>query len=149
MQTADARTAATVRTRLTDADTKALAALDVYCHQGVVVIAGVVPPASPLRAKAVEIARGVEGVRRVLGFDPLPALAERTRTQVAAAREETVEDPVDRGALVAALHELKPRDAVAVEDDDFAVEHERRRRPSLYATMRTPSYFSSYTQPAR
>jgi osmotically-inducible protein OsmY len=64
-QAADTKIATTVRKRITDFDTKGLLAVDVYCYQGLVVIAGVVPPESLLRAKAPEIARGVEGVKRV------------------------------------------------------------------------------------
>lgn len=64
-QAADAKIATTVRKRITDYDTQGLLAVDVYCHQGVVVIAGIVPQGAPLRAKAPEIARGVDGVNRV------------------------------------------------------------------------------------
>ena len=64
-QAADTKLATTIKKRIFDADAKGLFALDVYCYQGVVVLAGVVPLGSKLGAQAVEIARGVEGVRRV------------------------------------------------------------------------------------
>lgn len=44
---------------------KAYIALDVYCHYGVVVLAGVVEPGSTLGEQAVALARAVPGVKRV------------------------------------------------------------------------------------
>lgn len=64
-QAADANLGTTIRKRILKADAKGLLALDVYCYQGNVVLVGVVPPGSMLGAKAVEIARGVDGVQRV------------------------------------------------------------------------------------
>ena len=54
-----------IRSELLRVDVGALAALDVFCHQGLVVIAGVVPPGSDLGRRAVEIAQATAGVRRV------------------------------------------------------------------------------------
>lgn len=57
--------ASRIRRDLLRVDVGALADLDVLCHQGVVVIAGVVPPGSDLGRRAVEIARATPGVRHV------------------------------------------------------------------------------------
>lgn len=54
-----------IRGELLRVDVGALAALDVFCHQGLVVIAGVVPPGSDLGRRAAEIAQATSGVRRV------------------------------------------------------------------------------------
>lgn len=64
-QASDTKTSVLVRQRLLEADTKSIVSLSVFCHLGQVVIAGAVPPESPLRQRAATIARGVEGVRRV------------------------------------------------------------------------------------
>jgi osmotically-inducible protein OsmY len=56
---------ARIRAGLLMADVGALAALDVFCHQGMVVLAGVVPPGSDLGRRGVEIARAAGGVRQV------------------------------------------------------------------------------------
>jgi hyperosmotically inducible protein len=64
-QASDAKISATVRKRIADVDTKKAVTLDVFCHLGQVVIAGVAPPEAPLRQQAPAIARGVEGVKRV------------------------------------------------------------------------------------
>jgi osmotically-inducible protein OsmY len=42
--------------------------LDVTCRQGVVVLAGVIPPSSPAAMQAVQIARATPGVKRVETF---------------------------------------------------------------------------------
>lgn len=57
--------ASRIRRDLLGVDMGALTDLDVLCHQGVVVIAGVVPPGSDLGRRAVEIARATPGVRHV------------------------------------------------------------------------------------
>lgn len=57
--------AARIRRDLIRVDDRSLAALDVFCHEGLVVIAGVVPPGSDLGRRAVEIARATPGVREV------------------------------------------------------------------------------------
>ena len=64
-QAEDAKIATSIRTSLLNTNTKALSALDVFCYQGLVVIAGVVEPGSPLGDQAVRIARGASGVKRV------------------------------------------------------------------------------------
>jgi hyperosmotically inducible protein len=64
-QADDTRLKVTIQKRLLDSGAKTLAAIDVFCHLGVVVLTGVVEPGSTVGADAVRIARGVEGVRRV------------------------------------------------------------------------------------
>ena len=54
-----------IRAGLLMADVGALAALDVFCHRGMVVLAGVVPPGSDLGRRGVEIAQAAGGVRQV------------------------------------------------------------------------------------
>jgi osmotically-inducible protein OsmY len=54
-----------IRAGLLTSDVAALAALDVFCHQGMVVLAGVVPPGSDLGRRAIELARATRGVRQV------------------------------------------------------------------------------------
>jgi hyperosmotically inducible protein len=65
VQAEDAKIATKVKTGLLDSGAKNLVAFDVYCHQGLVVLAGVVEPGSSAGQQAVAIARRVEGVRRV------------------------------------------------------------------------------------
>ena len=57
--------ASRIRRDLLRVDVGALTSLDVFCHHGLVVIAGVVPPGSNLGRRAVEIARATPGVRQV------------------------------------------------------------------------------------
>lgn len=64
-QAEDAKISTSIRTSLLNTNTKALSALDVFCYQSLVVIAGVVEPGSPLGDQAVRIARGTSGVKRV------------------------------------------------------------------------------------
>lgn len=57
--------ASRIRRDLIRIDVRALTSFDVFCHQGVVVIAGVVPPGSDMGRRAVQIAQATPGVRHV------------------------------------------------------------------------------------
>ncbi len=65
VQAEDTKIATKIKKGLLDTGAKNLLAIDVFCHQGLVVLAGVVEPGSNAGQQAVTIARGVEGVRRV------------------------------------------------------------------------------------
>lgn len=56
---------AKIKKGLLDSGFKNYWAIDVYCHQAVVVLTGVVEPGSKLGDQAVVIAKAVEGVKRV------------------------------------------------------------------------------------
>jgi osmotically-inducible protein OsmY len=61
----DTEIAITLKTRLLESEVKGTGWLDVYCRQGVVVLAGVVEPGSPAGKEAVGIAHRIPGVKRV------------------------------------------------------------------------------------
>ena len=65
VQAEDAKIATKIRKGLLDTGVKNLLALDVFCHQGLVVLAGVVEQGSKVGDQAVTLARSVEGVKRV------------------------------------------------------------------------------------
>jgi osmotically-inducible protein OsmY len=65
VQAEDTKIATKIRKGLLDTGVKNLLALDVFCHQGVVVLAGVVEPGAKLGDQAVAIAQSVEGVKRI------------------------------------------------------------------------------------
>jgi len=68
-QASDEKIQLAVRKRISDAlDTKSAVSIDVFSHLGQVVIAGAVPPDSPIRKQAPTLARGVEGVKKVDTF---------------------------------------------------------------------------------
>jgi len=64
-QKADTQIALTIKKNLVDSDVKGTGGLDVFCRNGVVVLAGVVPQGSPAGPAAVAIAHRVDGVKRV------------------------------------------------------------------------------------
>ena len=64
-QIADTKVAALVRAGLLASSMKGTGSLDVFCRQGVVVLAGVVPRSSSAGTEAVKIARETSGVKRV------------------------------------------------------------------------------------
>ena len=64
-QTADTQIAATTKKRLLESNVKGTGGLDVFCRNGVVVLAGVVERGSSAGSEAVTIARRVDGVKRV------------------------------------------------------------------------------------
>src|SRR5262249_60429827 len=64
-QKAETQLALTIKKNLVDADVKGTGGLDVFCRNGVVVLAGVVPQGSAAGPAAVAIARRVDGVKRV------------------------------------------------------------------------------------
>jgi osmotically-inducible protein OsmY len=65
-QTEDARIMGTIKDQLaTKQGVGSALQVHVFSHLGRVVVAGIVPPASPLAADAVTVARGVPGVRKV------------------------------------------------------------------------------------
>lgn len=65
VQRADAGIALTIKKRLFDSNVKGTGGLDVFCRNGVVVLAGVVEPGSQAGAEAVRIARQVDDVKGV------------------------------------------------------------------------------------
>jgi osmotically-inducible protein OsmY len=65
MQQSDKKIALTIKKDLLQSSVQGTGRLDVFCRNGVVVLAGVAEPGSPLAAEAVKIATGMEGVRRV------------------------------------------------------------------------------------
>ena len=77
VQAEDTKIATKIKKGLFDAGMKNLLAIDVFCHQGLVVLAGVVEAGSNAGQQAVAIARAVEGVRRVETYY-LPARASTT-----------------------------------------------------------------------
>jgi hyperosmotically inducible protein len=77
VQAEDTKIATKIKKGLFDTGAKNLLAIDVFCHQGLVVLAGVVEPGSNVGQQAVAIARGVEGVRRVETYY-LPSRASTT-----------------------------------------------------------------------
>jgi osmotically-inducible protein OsmY len=79
VQAEDTKIATKIKKGLLDTGAKNLLAIDVFCHQGLVVLAGVVEPGSNAGQQAVTIARGVEGVRRVETYY-LPSRASATAT---------------------------------------------------------------------
>ena len=64
-QKADTQIALTIKKNLVESDAKGTGGLDVFCRNGVVVLAGVVPSGSPAGPAAVTIARRAKGVKRV------------------------------------------------------------------------------------
>jgi len=67
-QAADTEIEASIKTSLLTSPVSGTGSLSVFCRQGVVVLAGVVPRGSSAGAEAVRIARGTQGVRRVETF---------------------------------------------------------------------------------
>lgn len=65
VQAEDAKIATKIKKGLFDTGAKNLLALDVFCHQGLVVLAGVVEPGAKVGDQAVAIATSVEGVKRI------------------------------------------------------------------------------------
>ena len=65
VQADDTKIATKIKKGLLDTGVKNLLALDVFCHQGVVVLAGVVEPGSKAGEQCVAVAKSTEGVRRV------------------------------------------------------------------------------------
>ncbi len=64
-QKADTQIVLSTKKNFLESSVKGLGGLDVFCRNGVVVLAGVVEPGSPARSEAVNIARRVEGVKGV------------------------------------------------------------------------------------
>ncbi len=64
-QTSDKEITFTIKKNLRQSSVQGTGGLDVFCRNGVVVLAGVAEPDSPLGAEAVKIAAGVGGVKRV------------------------------------------------------------------------------------
>ena len=64
-QKADTEIAVTIKKNLLESDVKGTGGLDVFCRNGVVVLAGVVPRGSQAGTAAVTIARRVDGVKSV------------------------------------------------------------------------------------
>ena len=67
-QQTDGVIANTIRSELMEAGLRRFLAVDVFCHQGLVVLTGVTEPGSDAGARAVAIARHQEGVRRVESY---------------------------------------------------------------------------------
>jgi osmotically-inducible protein OsmY len=67
-QHTDAAIANTIRSELMEAGLRRFLAVDVFCHQGLVVLTGVTEPGSDAGTRAVAIARRQEGVRRVESY---------------------------------------------------------------------------------
>ena len=67
-QVTDTEIEAQIKANLLQSPVQGTGSLDVICRQGVVVLAGVVPPGSSAGIEAVRIARSVPGVRRVETF---------------------------------------------------------------------------------
>ncbi len=65
VQQIDGAIANTIRSELMEAGLRRFLAVDVFCHQGLVVLTGVTEPGSDAGARALTIARRQEGVRRV------------------------------------------------------------------------------------
>jgi len=65
VQAEDTKIATKIKKGLFDTGAKNLLALDVFCHQGLVVLTGVVAPGTKLGDQAVAIAKSVEGVKRI------------------------------------------------------------------------------------
>jgi osmotically-inducible protein OsmY len=65
VQHTDAAIANTIRSELMEAGLRRFLAVDVFCHQGLVVLTGVTEPGSDAGTRALAIARRQEGVRRV------------------------------------------------------------------------------------
>lgn len=67
-QAADAAIEAQIKAALLASPVSGTASITVYCRQGEVVLAGVLPRRAPAGFEAVKIARGTSGVRRVETF---------------------------------------------------------------------------------
>jgi len=67
-QATDTETEASITTALLSSPVQGTGSLSVFCRQGVVVLAGVVPRGSSAGAAAVRVARETPGVRRVETF---------------------------------------------------------------------------------
>ncbi len=65
VQQTDAAIANTIRGELMEASLQRFLSVDVFCHQGLVVLTGVTTPGNDAGARAVAIARKQAGVRRV------------------------------------------------------------------------------------
>jgi osmotically-inducible protein OsmY len=65
VQQTDGAIANTIRSELVEAGLRRFLAVDVFCHQGLVVLTGVTEPGSDAGTRALAIARRQEGVRRV------------------------------------------------------------------------------------
>ncbi len=65
VQAEDTKIATKIKKGLFDTGAKNLLALDVFCHQGLVVLTGVVEPGTKVGDQAVAIAKSVEGVKRI------------------------------------------------------------------------------------
>ncbi len=68
VQQTDGAIANTIRSELMEAGLQRFLAVDVFCHQGLVVLTGVTEPGSDAGARAVAIARRQEGVHRVESY---------------------------------------------------------------------------------
>jgi osmotically-inducible protein OsmY len=77
-QAADTAIEAKIKAALLTSPVAGTASISVYCRQGVVVLAGALPPRSPAGFAAVQIARETSGVERVETFyvNVQPALAD-------------------------------------------------------------------------
>ncbi len=64
-QTSDTQIALTIKKRLLESTVKGTGSLDVYCRNGIVVLAGVVERGSQAGSEGTTIARRVDGVKRV------------------------------------------------------------------------------------
>ena len=67
-QASDTEIEAAIKANLIASPVPGVGSLDVTCRQGIVVLAGVVPPGSPAGLQAVQIARATPGVKRVETF---------------------------------------------------------------------------------
>jgi len=67
-QATDTEVEVQIRAALLASPVSGTSGLDVYCRQGVVVLAGLVPPGSQAGRAAVDIARQTSGVKRVEAF---------------------------------------------------------------------------------
>ncbi|HEX9820807.1 MAG TPA: BON domain-containing protein [Methylomirabilota bacterium] len=65
VQSDDGAIANTIRSELLEAGLRRFLAVDVFCHQGLVVLTGIAEPGSDAAARAIAIARRQPGVRRV------------------------------------------------------------------------------------
>jgi osmotically-inducible protein OsmY len=93
-QASDTETEASVKASLLASPVSGTGSLNVWVRQGVVVLAGVVPPGSPAGRAAVGVARGTSGVARVETFFVSPRPSEARDLEIEAKiKAEFVADP--------------------------------------------------------
>lgn len=129
-QASDTETEGSITAALLASPVQGTASLNVWCREGVVVLAGVVPPGSPAGAASVQIARSTPGVVRVETFFVPRRPSEASDLEIEAAIKATfASDP----------NVLEERASVGVYDGHVV----------LVGVVKDPSRIDEYVADAR